>query len=244
MVLSREEKEKLVLDLYYNKGYTYRQIVKELKMSPNQIRDIIRRHEEKDNAIANRKRELSLSSKAYKLYSKGKNRAQVAIMLDIPEAQATQFHFEYFRLTGQDELISLYARTKGKLSLLLKLFDELALKREMSIEHIANVVEISLHKLPYMESLYDQAKREVERLVEKRDYLLFNINSLKKELAQLKEEEKRQRRMLALPSYNNYYDNDKGGREFPTGTSSHYNYDRRPLLFMLPESPPPPELAD
>ena len=33
MVLNREEKEKLVLDLYYNKGYTYRQIAKELKMS-------------------------------------------------------------------------------------------------------------------------------------------------------------------------------------------------------------------
>jgi predicted DNA-binding protein YlxM (UPF0122 family) len=241
MVLSREEKEKLLLDLYYNKGYTYRQITTELKMSPNQIRDIIRRHEEKDNAIASRKRELSLSSKAYKLYSKGKNREQVAIMLNIPEPQATQFHFEYFRLTGQDELISLYARTKGKLSSLLKLFDELAVNRGMSIEHIANVVEISLHKLPYMESLHDQVKREVDRLEEKRDYMLFNINSLKKELVQLKEEEKRQRRS---PSYNNYYDNDKGGREFPTATSSHYNYDRRPLSFMLPESPPPPELAD
>ena len=243
MVLKREEKEKLLLDLYYNKGYTYRQITKELKMSPNQIRDIIRRHEEKDNAIASRKKELSLSSKAYKLYSKGKNSVQVAIMLNIPEPQATQFHFEYFRLTGQDELISLHARTKGKLSSLLKLFDELALKREMSIEHIANVVEISLHKLPYMESLDDQVKREVDRLEEKRDYMLLSINSLKKELVQLKEEEKRQRRMFALPSYNNYYDNDKGVRKFPTATSSHYNYDRRPLSFMLPESPPPPELA-
>lgn len=244
MVLKREEKEKLLLDLYYNKGYTYRQITKELKMSPNQIRDIIRRHEEKDNAIASRKRELSLSSKAYKLYSKGKNSVQVAIMLNISEPQATQFHFEYFRLAGQDELISLHARTKGKLSSLLKLFDELALKREMSIEHISNVVEISLHKLAYMESLHDQVKREVDRLEEKRDYMLFNINSLEKGLVQLKEEEKRQRRMFALPSYNNYYDDDKGGREFPTATSSHYNYDRRPLSFMLPESPPPPELAD
>jgi hypothetical protein len=94
-----------------------------------------------------------------------------------------------------------------------------------------------------MESLHDQVKREVDRLEEKRDYMLCNINSLKKELVQLNEEEKRQRRMLALPSYNNYYDNDKGGREFPTA-SSHYNYDRRPISFMLPESPPPPELAD
>jgi predicted DNA-binding protein YlxM (UPF0122 family) len=129
MTLSREEKEKVVLDLYYNKGYTYRQMAKELRMSPNQIRDIIRRHEEKNNAIANKKMELSLSSKAYKLYSRGKSSAQVAITPNIPEVQATQFRFEYFRLTGLDELVSLYARTKGKLSSLLKLFDELALKR-------------------------------------------------------------------------------------------------------------------
>jgi DNA-directed RNA polymerase specialized sigma subunit len=39
MVLSREEKERMVLELYYNKGYTYRQITKELRMSPNQMRD-------------------------------------------------------------------------------------------------------------------------------------------------------------------------------------------------------------
>lgn len=41
MTLSRVEKEKLVLELYYNKDYRYRDIVTELKMSPNQIRDII-----------------------------------------------------------------------------------------------------------------------------------------------------------------------------------------------------------
>jgi transposase len=73
MTLNREEKEKLVLELYYEKGYTYRQMAKELHMSPNQIQDIIRRHEEKNNAKANKKKELSLSSKAYKLFSKGKS---------------------------------------------------------------------------------------------------------------------------------------------------------------------------
>jgi transposase len=52
MVLSRDEKERLVLDLYYNKGCTYRDIAKELKISPNQISDIIKKHEEKSNAIA------------------------------------------------------------------------------------------------------------------------------------------------------------------------------------------------
>ena len=38
MVLTREEKEKLLLDLYYNKGYTFRQITTELKMSPSDNR--------------------------------------------------------------------------------------------------------------------------------------------------------------------------------------------------------------
>jgi Mor family transcriptional regulator len=75
MVLSREEKEKMVLDLYYNKGYTYKQLTRELRMSPNQIREIIKRDEEKknDDAIVNKKKELSLSSKAYKLFYEGKN---------------------------------------------------------------------------------------------------------------------------------------------------------------------------
>jgi predicted DNA-binding protein YlxM (UPF0122 family) len=72
MTLSRVEKEKLVLELYYNKDYRYRDIVTELKMSPNQIRDIIRRHDEKNSPEANKKKELSLSSKAYKLFSRGK----------------------------------------------------------------------------------------------------------------------------------------------------------------------------
>ena len=95
MILSREEKEKKVLDLYYNKGYTYRQIATELRMSPNQIRAIIKRHEEKNEAIANKKKMLSLSFQAYKLFSEGKSNVQVAIKLDLPQEQITQFRLQY-----------------------------------------------------------------------------------------------------------------------------------------------------
>jgi hypothetical protein len=73
--------------------------------------------------------------------------------------------------------------------------------------------------------------------------LLFDRNSLKKELAQLREEIEKQRRILAMPGYNNEY-YDKDGNKSLTGTSSYYNFDRRVLSFMLPESPPPPELAE
>jgi predicted DNA-binding protein YlxM (UPF0122 family) len=62
-------------------------IAKELRMSSNQIRDIIKRHEEKNNTIANKKKMLSLSSQAYKMFSEGKTNVEVAIKLDIPQAQ-------------------------------------------------------------------------------------------------------------------------------------------------------------
>jgi DNA-directed RNA polymerase specialized sigma subunit len=37
MFLSKEEKERRVIDLYYNQAKTVRDIVKELRMSPNAI---------------------------------------------------------------------------------------------------------------------------------------------------------------------------------------------------------------
>ena len=159
MSLSREEKGKLVLDLYYNKGYTYRDIAKELKMSPNQIRDIIKRNEEKNDVIANKKKQLSLSSKAYKMFSQGKTNVQVAIKLDIPENQVTQLHSEYWRLQDQNNLESLYIATKGKAGRLWKLYRELVIKRGMSLEEVAKVVDIALHELPDMESLLEQTTR-------------------------------------------------------------------------------------
>src|ERR671921_1145609 len=133
MTLSREEKEKLVLDLYYNKGYTYRDIARELRMSPNQIREIIKRHEEKNDAIANKKKELSLSSQAYKLFSEGKTNVQVAIKMDLPQEQITQFRLEYWRLQNQDELESLYMLAKGKVSILWKINSELKIVDEKGV---------------------------------------------------------------------------------------------------------------
>ena len=153
MVLSREEKEKMVLDLYYTKGYTYKQLTRELRMSPNQLREIIKRHEEKkdddDDAIANKKKELSLSSKAYKLFYEGRTNVQVATKLDLPQDQVTQFRLEYWRLQGQDKLESLYIETKGKVSRLWELYKELVIKRGMSFKAVANIVDIDLNRLHY-----------------------------------------------------------------------------------------------
>ena len=177
----REEKEELVLELYYKKNYRYRDITKELKMSPNQIREIIKKHEEKDEARANKKKMISLSSQAYKLFSDGRTNLEVAIRLDIPQIQVTQFNLEYQRLKGHDDFERLYKLTKGRITPLLELYQEMVIKRGLSYEKVANKVEIALDRLPYMEDLYEQANRAADTLQQRNDYLENRNLSLEEE---------------------------------------------------------------
>jgi hypothetical protein len=66
----------------------------------------------------------------------------------------------------------------------------------MSIEAVANVVDIALHELPYMESLLDQATRAAARAQEKVEYLENRIRTLE-------EEAEKKKRIITLPS--SYY---------------------------------------
>ena len=247
MVLSREEKEKMVLDLYYNRGYTYKQLTQELRMSPNQLREIIKRHEEKNDAIANKKKELSLSSKAYKLFYEGKNNVEVAIMLDLPQEQVTQFRLEYWRLQNQDEFESLYMLTKGKVSVLRKIYNELVIiggmsieeaasvistghmyqlsrlykelviKRGMSIEEAASVVDINLNILPDM-------KRELDQTCKALAKKQVDLDSLEEE-----EKRRRNRTVTLHPSY--YYVENSATNAFP------FHSDPTPMPSSLPYWP-------
>ena len=51
MFLSKEEKERRVIDLYYNQGKTFRDIAKEDRMSPNTITTILKKEEQRNNSI-------------------------------------------------------------------------------------------------------------------------------------------------------------------------------------------------
>ena len=59
-IMSREEKEKHVLELYYNQGKNMRDIAKEMKMSFSTIGDIIER--DKQQKAIGRERERNNSS--------------------------------------------------------------------------------------------------------------------------------------------------------------------------------------
>jgi hypothetical protein len=143
---------------------------------------------------------------------------EVAIKLDLPRNQVTQLRLEYWILIGQDKLATLYTIIKGRIFSLSKLYRELVIKRGMSLEAEADVVDTALHELPHMESLLDQATRAAAREQEKVDYLENRIRTLE-------EEEKRRKRTITLSPYN-YYVEDS---EIPaTKAFSPYYASRQP----------------
>jgi hypothetical protein len=53
------------------------------------------------------------------------------------------------------------------------------MEKGMSIEQLANAVDTAIHKLPYMENLYQQAKDEAEKMQRTRQGLSDDIQALK-----------------------------------------------------------------
>jgi DNA-binding CsgD family transcriptional regulator len=85
LTISEERKER-VIDLYYNQGKTTREIAKIERMS---IRDISAIRKEEEEARRQKNKDQEQSSKAYKLFSEGKQPVEVAIALNLREPEAT-----------------------------------------------------------------------------------------------------------------------------------------------------------
>jgi len=177
-----EERRKRVIDLYYNQGKTTREIAEIERMSIRDISAILKGEESKRQKYKNKE----LSSKAYELFSQGKTPLQVAIALNIRQSEATKYYREYWKLRGLQMLDSLYIKTNGKLWSFWKLYKELIEKRRMSIQQVANAVDIAIHKLPYMEGLYKQLKDEVDKMQRTRQQLENYLHKLKEEIASAK----------------------------------------------------------
>jgi hypothetical protein len=174
-----EERKKRVIDLYYNKGKTTREIAKIERMSIRDISAIIKEEEARRQNYKDQQQRQELSAEAYKLFSEGKTLVQVAIILNLREPEVTKLYKEYCKLNRRDILNLIDKETNGKLGIFLKLYKQLIKKKGMTIEQVGNTVEIAIHKLPHMESLYKQLKDEVDKLQYIRQGLLNDIAALK-----------------------------------------------------------------
>ena len=173
-----EERRKRVIDLYFNQHKSYAEIAHIEHISPRDIHAIIK----EEQARRQKSKDQQQSAEAYRLFSEGKTRVQVAIILNLPASKVSKLYIEYLKLRGLDELYTVYKETNGKIWPLWKLYKELIKKKGMSIEQVVNVVEIAIHKLPHMESLYRQIKDEVNKLQYTRQSLVNDIEARKQKI--------------------------------------------------------------
>ena len=88
------EKRELALHMYHN-GHTYREICKEVHLSPSTLSSIIKSEsgdtEDSESQLVNKSKE----SRAYALYDKNKRPLEVSIQLDIPAERAIEYYEKF-----------------------------------------------------------------------------------------------------------------------------------------------------
>jgi predicted transcriptional regulator len=180
--MDRKKRETLVIALY-EKDKTYREIAKELRMSPNTIKAILSR--------AGLDESTSISSRAFELFSEGKNPLEVSIKLNLEAGKAIDLHQQYFMLIGCNEFTKIYLHIKDNPWPFVNLF-KLANEKQMGAEHIKKLLDIANNNLPLVESKYEDLKKEMDSLDfmknnANRDYrrICDEVSNLRKEIDQL-----------------------------------------------------------
>jgi hypothetical protein len=155
MTSTRQDKEKLVLDPYYNQNESYHQIAKEARICPRDIKAIL----EKTVKAMELKESMSVSSQAYKLFSERKTLAQVAIALNLREPEVTKFYMEYCKLTQLDSLCRIYDRIKDDIYPFVNLYI-LSKVARMDAQQVVRLLTIANNDLPSVEYRCEKLKRE------------------------------------------------------------------------------------
>jgi hypothetical protein len=103
MSLSTKEREKHVLEcLGQNKSY--REIQALFHISPREISSIVQKAKEKNDIEEEKKLQRTITSKAYKLFAKGKDLLHVATTLGIGAPEAKKIYTDYLDLKGSHHI--------------------------------------------------------------------------------------------------------------------------------------------
>jgi hypothetical protein len=154
-VLTRKEREELVLDLYFNQNKTYHEIAKIARISPRDIKPIIdKAYQEKE-----RTEHKSIAVQAYELFSKDKTPLDVAISLNIGQIPALQYYTEYLKLVRFEDITKIYVEFKGDISYFVSLC-KAAKAAKMGISQVVNLLKTANNYLPSVQHRYEQLQNQ------------------------------------------------------------------------------------
>jgi hypothetical protein len=146
---TRQEKEKLVVELY-NQKKTYAQIAKEARVSLRDIGPILSKAGVQQNQ--------SVMSRALDLYHQQKTPVEVAIILGLEADEAIRLHRSYYTLLGCTEFTRVYPEIKDDPWVYVNLINA-AKNERMGTDQIVTLLKLANDRLPSIEARY----RELEK---------------------------------------------------------------------------------
>ncbi len=178
-MLTREEKEILVIELY-KQGKTIREIAKEVHMSFSRISEIINEYE---GINSEKKVPVSRETKALKLFSNGKDLVYVATKLDMKPDDVRKLYLEYQSLQGLPFLKDMVNEIGNSLPSFVQAYRKIV-RSGIDIDKVVRTTE-NLDQIPHIQNQHNELCANVQKLSQLKFGLTGDVNRLKNEIISL-----------------------------------------------------------
>jgi hypothetical protein len=182
MILNRQQKEKLVIDLL-NQDFSYPQIAKKAHVSFSDIKRIELKvtgddKKKEDEETEKEKKAKSTHCQAFELFLQNKSPVQVAIELDSSRQEVTGMFHDFLMLNNMYRAATILREYKDQLTPFVKLFEWLK-KNNTRGKDIRYAIEM-INNINALEHRKNKLKKEVQSIKGERDYLLDNLGDIKR----------------------------------------------------------------
>ncbi len=181
MILNRQQKEKLVIDLL-NQGISVPQIAKQAHVSFTDIKKIRQKatgdDKEEDEEAEKGKKAKSIPCQAFELFLEGRSPVQVAIELDLETDRVMSILNDFLRLKNMHKAVAILKEHQNQLAPFVKLIEELK-KNNTRVKDIRYAMN-NINNIKVLEQRKSKLKEEVHSLKEERDYLRDNLGDIKR----------------------------------------------------------------
>ena len=161
MLLNEKEKEAMVIELL-NKGLPVREIARQAHVSFSYIKKtkakITGEVDEKE-----KKNPLSIPSRAFKLFLKGRSIVQVAIGLDLPTDQILKVHADYLVLRNMGRTANVLMENRKDLGAYLKLLDYVK-GNSIRVKDLDHVIDLT-HNIDSLKKEKTQLENDIDTLM-------------------------------------------------------------------------------
>jgi hypothetical protein len=176
MILSKKDKEDLVIKLLYE-GLPFKEIAKRVHISLSDISKIKRKITGEQEETEKNQKPLSVSSQAFKLFKDDKSLIDVSIILDVPKDEIIHFFMDYLDLQNMHKVVKILKEYKNDHPAFVKLF-EFIHKNNTKSKDIGYAIK-NINNINYLKQQRETLKKEIQSLLDERDYLLDSIGEIK-----------------------------------------------------------------